>query len=199
MGGRVTLINSVLANLPIHYLAFFKAPHKILKDIIAIQRRFLWAGKSSKRFIPWVSWNFVCKSKELGGLGIKHVGRFNSALLAKWLWRFQTGGNEIWRKSLTNRYGNLSIKTQTYFDVDNLKSDSLCMKDVMTNASLNSHVNFCNFTTCSVGEGNDVAFWQSIWNGDLLFKVIFNGLFQSCSTKSATVREMGFWEEGQWT
>ncbi|CAK8579392.1 unnamed protein product [Lathyrus sativus] len=45
MGGRVTLINSVIANLPIHYLVFFKAPHRVVKDIIAIQYRFLWAGK----------------------------------------------------------------------------------------------------------------------------------------------------------
>ncbi|CAK8543940.1 unnamed protein product [Lathyrus sativus] len=158
MGGRVILINSVLANLLIHYLAFFKAPHKVVKNLIAIQRRFLWAGNSSNSFIPWVSWNSVCKSKEHGGLGIKHVGRFNSALLAKWLWRFQTGDNEIWRNTLTNRYGNLSIKTQTYSDVDRLKSNSLWMKDMMTNASLNSHANFCNFTACSVGEGIDAAF-----------------------------------------
>ncbi|CAK8534116.1 unnamed protein product [Lathyrus sativus] len=79
---------------------------------------------------------------EDGGLGIKHVDRFNRALLAKWLWRFQTGGNEIWRKTLTNRYDNLSIKMQTYLDVDNSKSDSPWMKDIMTNASLNSHANF---------------------------------------------------------
>ncbi|CAK8579394.1 unnamed protein product [Lathyrus sativus] len=163
MGGRVTLINSVLANLAIYYLTFFKAPHKVVKDIIAIQRRILWAGNSSKTFIPWVSWNSVCKSKEDGGLSIKHVGRFNTALLAKWLWRFQTGGNEIWRKTLTNRYGNLCIKTQTYLDVDSSKTDSLWMKDIMTNASLNSHANFCKFTACSVDEGNDVAFWQSVW------------------------------------
>ncbi|CAK8534115.1 unnamed protein product [Lathyrus sativus] len=109
---------------------------------LSIGGRFLWARNSSKTFIPWVSWNSVCKSKEDGGLGIKHVDRFNRALLAKWLWRFQTGGNEIWRKTLTNRYDNLSIKMQTYLDVDNSKSDSPWMKDIMTNASLNSHANF---------------------------------------------------------
>ncbi|CAK8576836.1 unnamed protein product [Lathyrus sativus] len=82
MGGRVSLINSVLANLPIHYLAFFKAPKKIVNDIIAIQRCFLWAGNFSKKFISWISWNSIYKPKEHRGLGIKHVGRFNCALIA---------------------------------------------------------------------------------------------------------------------
>ncbi|CAK8566661.1 unnamed protein product [Lathyrus sativus] len=48
------------------------------------------------------------------------------------------------------------------------------------------------------GEGNDVAFWQSVWISDLPFKVIFNGLFQCCSMKTVFVRDMGYWEEGQW-
>ncbi|CAK8543942.1 unnamed protein product [Lathyrus sativus] len=164
MGGRVTLINSVLANLPIHYMAFFKAPQK----------------------------------EDGGGMGIKYVGRFNSALLAEWLWRFQTGGNEIWRNTLTIRYGNLSIKTQTYSNVVSSKSESLWMKDIMTNASLRSQSNFCKFTICSIGEGNDAAFWKSIWIDNIPLKVRFNGLFHCCPLKSVSIRNMGYWEDGQW-
>ncbi|CAK8537440.1 unnamed protein product [Lathyrus sativus] len=100
------------------------APKKIVNDIIAIQRRFLWAGNSNKKFISWISWNSICKPKEHGGLGIKHVGRFNCALIEKWLWRFQSGGNEIWRKTLILRYGNLRMKVQTFTDVGSSKFDS---------------------------------------------------------------------------
>lgn len=46
MGGRVTLINSVLSSLPLYYFAFFKAPKKILNELIKIQRMFLWGGCS---------------------------------------------------------------------------------------------------------------------------------------------------------
>ncbi|CAK8533179.1 unnamed protein product [Lathyrus sativus] len=65
IGGRVTLINS---------------------------RKFLWVGSKEKRCIAWVSWKSICKSKEEGSLGIKDLGMFNKALLAKWWWRFLTDG-----------------------------------------------------------------------------------------------------------
>lgn len=35
-GGRIVLINSVLSNLPIYFLSFFKAPNKVLKLINSI-------------------------------------------------------------------------------------------------------------------------------------------------------------------
>ncbi|CAK8537480.1 unnamed protein product [Lathyrus sativus] len=161
MEGRVSLINSVLANLLIHYLAFFKAPKKIVNDIVAIQRRFLWAGNSSKRFISWISLNSICKPKEYGGLGIKHVGRFNCALIAKWLWIFQSGGNEIWRKTLNLRYGNLSMKVQTFADVGSSNFDSFWMKDILSSSTCDFNVDFNKFMTCTIGEGHSTTFWKS--------------------------------------
>ena len=45
MGGRITLINSVLAALPIYLLSFFKIPKKVVHKIVSIQRKFLWGGQ----------------------------------------------------------------------------------------------------------------------------------------------------------
>jgi exonuclease III len=44
IGGRVTLINSVLSSLPLYFFSFFKAPVCVLKELVSIQRRFLWGG-----------------------------------------------------------------------------------------------------------------------------------------------------------
>jgi hypothetical protein len=71
LGGRVVLINSVLASIPIFYLSYFKMPICVWKLIVRIQRQFLWggvAGGSSK--IPWVRWEEVCRPKR-GRLGSK--------------------------------------------------------------------------------------------------------------------------------
>nr|KYP44925.1 LINE-1 reverse transcriptase isogeny [Cajanus cajan] len=77
IGGRVTLINSVLNAMPIHFLSFFKAPNSVIKEIMAIQRDFLWRGVKDGSKIPWVKWETMCKSKVEGGLGIKDVRLFN--------------------------------------------------------------------------------------------------------------------------
>ncbi|XP_058776310.1 uncharacterized protein LOC131650623 [Vicia villosa] len=61
-----------------------EAPYKIIKEIRAIQSNFLWNGSELKRHIHWVSWDFVCKTREEGGLGVKNVEIMNVALLSKW-------------------------------------------------------------------------------------------------------------------
>lgn len=62
-GERITLINSVLINLPIYFLSFFKAFKQVVKEFITIQRRFLWKDSAKKKGICWVRWNDVCKKK----------------------------------------------------------------------------------------------------------------------------------------
>ncbi|XP_058770098.1 uncharacterized protein LOC131643795 [Vicia villosa] len=107
IGGRVTLLNSVLSSIPIYTMSFFKAPVKIIKDIITIQSRFLWGGNIEKKSIAWVSWYNICKPKEEGGLGVKHIGYFNKALLCKWKWMILMENGTLWCKILEARYGDL--------------------------------------------------------------------------------------------
>lgn len=60
MGERVTLINLVLNSLPIFFMSFYKAPRKVIKNLISIPRNFLWGGCGEKRKIAWVKWDEVC-------------------------------------------------------------------------------------------------------------------------------------------
>lgn len=62
-GGRITLINSVLINLPIYFLSLFKAFKQVVKEFITIQRRSLWKDSAKKKGNYWVRWNDVCKKK----------------------------------------------------------------------------------------------------------------------------------------
>lgn len=55
LGGRITLINSVLNSLPIFFLSFLRIPRKVLKILIRIQRNILWGGNCDKKKIMWVS------------------------------------------------------------------------------------------------------------------------------------------------
>jgi hypothetical protein len=49
LGGRLILINSVLASIPIFYLSFMKMPVNVWKKLVVIQRNFLWGGASGKK------------------------------------------------------------------------------------------------------------------------------------------------------
>ncbi|KAJ0826227.1 putative RNA-directed DNA polymerase [Helianthus annuus] len=44
IGGRVTLIKSVLESLPNYYFSLYKAPSRVISDLEAKIRRFLWGG-----------------------------------------------------------------------------------------------------------------------------------------------------------
>lgn len=46
--------------------------------------------------VAWLKWDVVCKRKEFGGMGIKNLELFNSALLGKWAWRLVVGGESLW-------------------------------------------------------------------------------------------------------
>jgi len=105
MAGRLCLIKSVLAAVPLYYISLFKVPEGVCKSITSIQRRFLWGWGKEKRPISWVSWKDICKPKEEGGLGVRDIRRFNHALLAKWKWRCVSAGKGRWKDVLDSKYG----------------------------------------------------------------------------------------------
>ncbi|KAL4379924.1 hypothetical protein GQ457_02G032650 [Hibiscus cannabinus] len=59
--------------------------------------RFLW-GSGDNKGIHWVSWENIVLPKSYGGLGLINFKIKNRALLNKWLWRFGTETNSLWRK-----------------------------------------------------------------------------------------------------
>ena len=70
-----------------------------------IQRNFLWGASEDVFKYPLVAWDKVCLPIESGGLGIRRIGFFNKALLAKWLWRFGNESNRLWRQVIAAKYG----------------------------------------------------------------------------------------------
>ena len=100
----MTLINAVLTSIPIYFLFFFRVPSKVVDKLVTIQRRF-WGGGLEKRKIAWVKWKTVCLPKDKGGLGIKDIKTFNTALLGKCRWDLFQQSGEPWAKILDSKYG----------------------------------------------------------------------------------------------
>ena len=83
LGGRITLINSVLSSLPLFFLSFLKISSCVEKKLL-VSKGISWeVGVEAGRKIARVKWNKVYLPKPQGGLGIKIVRLFGMALLGK--------------------------------------------------------------------------------------------------------------------
>ena len=90
IGGRLTLVKSILGSLPLYYFFLFKAPQKVLNLLESIRCRFFWGFKEDQNGMCWVKWKSILLDSKLGGLGVGSLHAKNLSLLAKWKWRYLT-------------------------------------------------------------------------------------------------------------
>lgn len=90
LGGRATLVQSSLSCIPLYWMSFLSLPKGVEGKLRSLQCSFFWGSDEHSRNMAWIRWEEVCRPKKDGGLGIKNLQLFNSALLYKWVWRFYT-------------------------------------------------------------------------------------------------------------
>ncbi|GAU47706.1 hypothetical protein TSUD_177110 [Trifolium subterraneum] len=198
LGGRVILINSVLASIPVFYLSFLKMPVKVRMSIVRMQKNFLWGGTSSdKNKIAWVSWKDVCRPKGEGGLGVRDLKWFNLSLMAKWWWRLLMEEGPLWRNVLDAKYGgvgraNLSIGRGNHF--------SLWWKDLVGLGTRSGGV--VDWTqdifSKKLGCGGSTSFWLDRWVGIVPLCVSFPRLYNLSLQPALKIKDMGEWVNEIW-
>ncbi|XP_074344601.1 uncharacterized protein LOC141683748 [Apium graveolens] len=65
---------------------------------------FWWGQGTQGKGIRWTSWHQLCSSKYGGGLGVRSLSLFDTAMLAKQGWRILTEENSLVTKLLKARY-----------------------------------------------------------------------------------------------
>lgn len=98
IGGRLTLLKSVLGSLPIYHMSLFKVPFKVLHKMESIRRNFFNGIDLNGKKQVWVKWSKVLASKDNGGLGVSSFYALNRAFFFKWVWRFRTQQSSLWAK-----------------------------------------------------------------------------------------------------
>ncbi|GKB83446.1 RNA-directed DNA polymerase, eukaryota, reverse transcriptase zinc-binding domain protein [Tanacetum coccineum] len=73
VGGRVSLIKSVVCNLPTYYLSLYKMPICVQKKLESMRNKFFIGGDLGDKKVTWVKWNVCLASKALGGLVIRSI------------------------------------------------------------------------------------------------------------------------------
>ncbi|GJR01949.1 hypothetical protein Tco_0524933 [Tanacetum coccineum] len=93
IGGRLTLLKSVLGLIHIYHMSIFKVPMKTLQRMESIRSHFFNGSDPLAKKPTWVKWTNVLASKEKGGLGISSLYALNRALMFKWAFVNKKVGN----------------------------------------------------------------------------------------------------------
>ncbi|GJX60146.1 putative RNA-directed DNA polymerase, eukaryota, reverse transcriptase zinc-binding domain protein [Tanacetum coccineum] len=86
VGGRLSLIKSVLGHILTYYMSIYPMPSSIIKKLESMRNRFFLGGDIEERKLTLVRWNKCLASKDHGGLGIGSISGLNIGLLFKWIW-----------------------------------------------------------------------------------------------------------------
>ncbi|GKE67684.1 hypothetical protein Tco_1521845, partial [Tanacetum coccineum] len=117
IGGRLTLLKSVLTAIPLYYMSLYKAPAGILKDMESIRRRFFNGAEKNERKMVWSRWEHILASKKNRGLSVSSFYSTNRALLFKWLWRFLSQEPSLWSrviKAIHGEKGSIDNSTSSH-------------------------------------------------------------------------------------
>ena len=163
LGGRITLLNSVLNAIPIFYLSFMKISEKVLKMVIRIRSEFLWGGVGGGGKICWVKWKRIYQPKSRGGLGVKDVKMVHLSLMAKWKWRFLQNNQSLWKIVLKEKYGENVSGLNPVDGARWPRFASGCWKELMTLEGGAWANWFSNNVVRKVSNGRGTSFWKEKW------------------------------------
>jgi len=109
-GGKLMLLQSTLWSLPIYYMSLFTIPASVASLLEKIMRDFPWSKHEGNNGFHWVCWDEICRPKEDGGLGIRSIRSMNEALKTKWLWRFASKDDALWKRVIVSKYGTGGVR-----------------------------------------------------------------------------------------
>ncbi|GJT18362.1 hypothetical protein Tco_0877068 [Tanacetum coccineum] len=106
VGGRLSLIKSVLGHLPTYYMPIDLMRISIQKKLKSMRNNFFLGGDIEEKKMTWLRWKKCLASKDLGGLGICSIFGLNIGLLFKWILRFLRCSSDLWVRVIKNIYGS---------------------------------------------------------------------------------------------
>ncbi|GJW60131.1 uncharacterized protein Tco_0109466 [Tanacetum coccineum] len=96
LAGRMQLVRSVLSSMHIYWASVFILPVQIISDLEQLMRGFLWCQGEMKKGKAKVAWDSVCLPLKEGGLGIRRLEEFNTALMVSHIWSILNARDSLW-------------------------------------------------------------------------------------------------------
>ncbi|GKA72771.1 RNA-directed DNA polymerase, eukaryota [Tanacetum coccineum] len=184
IGGRLTLLKSVLGSMPIYHMSIFKDPMRVLQRLESIRSHFFNGNDLHGKKMSWVKWEKVLASKENGGLGVSSLYALNRGLLLKWVWKFITQSTSLWARVIKALHGeDGKMKKNVKSNYPSIWLDIVHEMETLKNKG----IDVSKYIKIKLGNGENTMFWDDIWCGDITFKYLYPRLYALELYKSVKV------------
>ncbi|GJU41858.1 RNA-directed DNA polymerase, eukaryota [Tanacetum coccineum] len=185
VGGRLTLLKSVLGAIPTYCMSIYKAPKAVVNYLDSIRNKFFIGADMDERKTTWVSWKKVLAIHREGGLGVNSIFALNHALLFKWIWRFMVYPNALWAKvvkAIHDEGGGINATTRKVYP------SSVWINVLKAMDSIKEHgIDLLACCNRRIGDGCSTKFWSDKWAENGILKDIFPRVYALELDKSITV------------
>ncbi|PWA74759.1 RNA-directed DNA polymerase, eukaryota, Reverse transcriptase zinc-binding domain protein [Artemisia annua] len=175
--GRLQLIAAVLESLHVYWASVFLLPQTIINDINKLLKIFLWNQGEIFKGKAKVSWKNICKPKKQGGLGLKDLGIWNKAMIAKHLWNIADDKKTLWVKWIST----VKFKGRNIWAV-------------------NEDVSVVGNIVTIVGDGKKASMWFDNWSslGALNSMLTYRDLYDARLSMDMKVADLSVNDCWQW-
>ncbi|GJV14676.1 RNA-directed DNA polymerase, eukaryota, reverse transcriptase zinc-binding domain protein [Tanacetum coccineum] len=184
IGGRLTLVKSVLGSMPIFHMSMFKVPTGTLRTLESIRGKFFNGHETSSKKVSWVQWNKVLAPKVNGGLGVSSLYALNRGLLFKWVWRFLSHDSTLWTRVIKAIHGDDG-------NIDGIPRNGAnsCWVNIINEIKVlaKKGINLMNFMRMKLGNRVSTLFWDDGWCEGGRLKVRFPRAYALETCKRITV------------
>ena len=176
-GARLTLLDSSLDGIPSYLMSMFLFNKTFIEKINKHRRRFFWRRRNKKRAYHMVKWARICRSRNIGGLGIKDLHKQNISLLVKWWWKLETGDG-LWQHIVRARY----FRNKTVANIRSRFSDSPCWKSIMKVKDV-----YMAGRKVNINKGDLARVWHDPWVDNGILRERFPVLYDICQDQDYTI------------
>lgn len=137
----------------------------------------------------------MCKTYELGGLGIKDVELLNTALLYKWKLRILKEQDSLLSNILRSWYGNIENKVLVGDNSVLKNKDSIWWRDliILNGLKVTTQNQLVATVLYKVKNGSRTAFWHANWIGNQPLRSCFPEIYINVVCRFCRVAEVGVW------
>ncbi|KAD3066367.1 hypothetical protein E3N88_34247 [Mikania micrantha] len=153
--GRLLLIKSVLSATQVYWASVFVLPISVLNDLEKMCRSFLWNNSDPIRGKAKVKWKECCLPVKHGGLGLKSLRSWNTALMSRHIWNIISHKNSLWVKWV-NQY---HLKGRNFWEIPIKREDCWSWRKLLQQRDL-----LHNHMISIIGNGLSTSAWYDNWH-----------------------------------